>query len=329
MKKEQIAFYFPEKVLENDELEVPFGKYQKGAVYKKIGIKRRHICGEHELISDMAQASALKLVKKYKNDIDFILLCTQTPDYELPTTACIVQEKLGLSDTVGAFDINLGCSGFIYSLAIAKGLLQSSISHGILLIMSDAYTKHIHLEDYSTRTIFGDASCSVFLTEQDVAKIGEFVFGTDGKGFDNLIIPASGAAGKNEYAENEVIEDISGRRTKKNLYMNGLEIFNFTLDRVPLLVEKVLEKNHVKKDEISLFIPHQANQFILGELRDILDIPENKFYINMEDIGNTVSASVPIALKMALEENRIEQGDKVMLFGFGVGYSWGGVVLTI
>lgn len=329
MQKEQIAAYFPEKVLQNQVFEIPSGKYKRGAVYAKTGIKSRHVCGVQELVSDMAKASASKLVKQYREEIDFLLLCTQTPDYELPTTACIVQEKLGLPISIGALDINLGCSGFVYSLAVAKGMLQAGISRGMLLIMAEAYTKHIHPEDYSTRTIFGDAACSLYLMEEDAGKIGEFVFGTDGKGYDNLIIPASGSVGRHIANRTELVEDVSGKRTKENLYMNGLEIFDFTLDRVPPLVKSVLEKNHLQMDDIALIIPHQANCYMLKELRDILEVPEDKFYINMEDIGNTVSASIPIALKMALEEGRVSAGDQIMLLGFGVGYSWGGVILTI
>lgn len=329
MREEQISVYFPKKVLKNQEFEIPHGKFKKGAVYNKTGIRSRHVSGKEELVSDMAAASAFQLVKQYGRGIDFLILCTQTPDYQLPSTACIVQNKLGLPSSVGALDINLGCSGFIYSLAVAKGMLSTGISHGMLLIMAEAYSKHIHPEDYSTRTIFGDAACSIFLLGEDAEKIGEFSLGTDGTGYNNLIIPASGEAGKAISNRDKLLVDASGKRTKENLYMNGLEIFNFALDRIPPLVDDVLKKNRLQMEDIALIIPHQANQFMLNELREILGVTEDKFYINMESIGNTVSASIPIALKMALEDGKLEKGDKVMLLGFGVGYSWGGVVITI
>lgn len=329
MKQEQISVYFPKKTVTNEVFEVPYGKYKKGAVYRKTGIKSRHISGDDELVSDMATASAEPLVKRYGAETDFLLLCTQTPDYKLPTTACIVQDKLGLPNSVGAMDINLGCSGFIYSLAVAKGMISSGISRGTLLIMSEAYSKHIHEKDYSTKTIFGDASCAVFLTRADAEKIGEFSFGTDGSGYQNLIIPASGEAGKREKNPDQLYADESGERTKKNLYMNGLEIFGFTLERIPVLVEDILKKNRMTMEEVSLIIPHQANCFMLHELRELLGVDAEKMYVNMEQVGNTVSASVPIALKMALEEGSVKTGDHVLLLGFGVGYSWGGTIITI
>ena len=165
MREEQISVYFPEAVLHNEVFEIPHGKYEKGRVYKKTGIRTRHISRKGELISDMAANSAQDLVERYGQEMDFLLLCTETPDYQLPPTSCRVQEKLKLPISVGALDVNLGCSGFIYSLAIAKGMLSSSISRGLLLIMAEAYSKHIHPEDYSTRTIFWRCCSVCFFAE--------------------------------------------------------------------------------------------------------------------------------------------------------------------
>ena len=312
-----ISYYLPEDTLTNAELSTLFD-WSDRKIFDKIGIETRHIARDDEYVSDLAEKAALKLFDEYaieRSSIDFILLATQSPDYLLPTTACVLQHRLGLSKHCGAVDFNLGCSAYVYGLAFAKSLIQTEIASNILLIASETYSKHLHPEDKSTRTIFGDGAAATLIGKG--SSIGEFTLNTDGSGYDHLIIPASGMK-----------LDASSNDKDRYLYMNGPEIFNFTLRELPEAVKKTLEKNKLKMEDIDLFVFHQANKFILDHLRRILKIPEERFYSNMKETGNTVSATIPIALKLAEIDGRLKKGNTVLLAGFGVGLSWGCVVLT-
>lgn len=329
-----IAYYLPPHKITNDELAELYNSpsWTAAKIYRKTGIQSRPIAKD-ELTSDMAVNAAEKLCREHNikvSDIDFVLLCTQSPDYFLPTTACIVQERLGIPTTAGALDYNLGCSGYVYGLAMAKSLLSAGVANNILLITSESYTRHINPLDRSTRTIFGDAASATILTQNDVSKIGEFVLGTDGKGAHNLIIPAGGMAmPKTNNTAVESIDESGNIRSQNNLYMNGPEIFAFTLKTVPELIANVLSKNNMKINDVDYIILHQANKFILTTLRDKLELPEDKFCIDVEELGNTVSSTIPIAIKRAIDKNMISNGDKILIAGFGVGYSWGGTIITV
>jgi 3-oxoacyl-[acyl-carrier-protein] synthase-3 len=223
----------------------------------------------------------------------------------------------------------LGCSGFVYGLALAKSLINSKIATNILLITSETYTKHIHPKDKSNRTIFGDAAAAIIIEKSEKDQIGEFVLGTDGNGYNNLIVPNGGL--RNRYNDNaKEIDDGSGNiRTDNNLYMNGPEIFNFTIQAVPKVVSETLKKNNTTLEDLDYIIFHQANKYMNEYLRKKINIPKDKFYLNLLHTGNTVSATIPIAIKDALDNKLIKKGDKVLLVGFGVGYSWGGTIITI
>lgn len=331
-----ISYYLPEDKLTNEALETVYTNpsWTASKIYRKTGIKSRHIAG-NELVSDMAVKTTQNLFAEYgvsPQDVDFVLLCTQSPDYFLPTTACIVQERLGIPTSAGAMDYNLGCSGYIYGLAVAKGLLCAGVANNILLITSETYTKHIHPLDRSTRTVFGDGASATFITKDDISSIGEFVLGTDGKGAPNLIIPAGGMAHPKTTETSMEKEDQSGNiRSEENLYMNGPEIYAFTLRTVPDLISETLSKNNLTMEQIDYVVLHQANKLVLTSLRDKLDIPDEKFCIDVEELGNTVSSTIPIAIRRAMTRvpEKFKPGSKVLIAGFGVGYSWGGTVITI
>ena len=326
----KIEYYLPETLLTNDDLEREFPDWSSEKIENKIGIRERYIVKENETALDLALKAGGKVLKDHNKDkIDFLLLCTQSPDYYLPTSACILQHKLGLRTNIGAFDYNLGCSGFVYGLALAKSLINSKIATNILLITSETYTKHIHPKDKSNRTIFGDAAAATIIEKSEEDQIGEFVLGTDGNGYNNLIVPNGGL--RNRYDVNaKEIDDGSGNiRTDNNLYMNGPEIFNFTINAVPKVVSETLEKNNITLEDLDYIIFHQANKYMNEYLRKKINIPKDKFYLNLLRTGNTVSATIPIAIKDALDNKLIKKGDKVLLVGFGVGYSWGGTIIQI
>lgn len=259
-----------------------------------------------------------------REDIDFVLFCTQSPDYFLPTSACLIQDRLGLRTNIGAIDFNLGCSGYVYGLAIAKGLITGRIAKNVLLLTAETYSKYLHPRDKGNRTIFGDASSASVISTDGFVEIGEFSLGTDGKGADNLIV-RTGASRKKE-AENDLSFYENGNPVSSDyLYMDGTEIFTFTQKNVPIVVKDTLIKNGFEQSDIDLFVFHQANKYMLNFLRKKMKIEEEKFYCFMSEVGNTVSSSIPVALCEARRENKLK--GKILLVGFGVGYSWAGTVL--
>jgi 3-oxoacyl-[acyl-carrier-protein] synthase-3 len=236
---------------------------------------------------------------------------------------------LELKTQCGAFDFNLGCSGYVYGLAIVKGLITAKIAHNVLFVVAETYSKHIHNSDRTNKTIFGDAAAATIITENDIKNIGEFILNTDGSGYDKLIIKNGGARFPYNPLAQEKVYGEGNIYTDNNLYMNGPDIFSFTLENIPQLIEDVLVKNKISKEEIDYFVFHQANAFMLQILRKTIKIPNEKFYIDISETGNTVSATIPIALKKLLNENKIRKGNKILLAGFGVGLSWGATIIEI
>jgi len=330
VKITSIEYYLPEKIITNNQLAKEFPDWSSEKIEKKVGIRERHIVKENETALDLALITGKKILKNYDKDkIDFLLFCTQSPEYYLPSGACILQDKLGLSQDIGAFDYNLGCSGFIYGLALAKSLIISNIATNILLITSETYTKHIHSKDKSNRTIFGDAAAATIIEKSEENQIGVFSLGTDGSGYQNLIVPNGGLKNKYDPDAQETDDGSGNIRTDNNLYMNGPEIFNFTIKAVPKVVSEALKKNILTLDKIDYVIFHQSNKYMNEYLRKKINIPKDKFCDNLLLKGNTVSTTIPIAIKDSLDNNSIKKNDKVLLVGFGVGYSWGATIITI
>ena len=322
-----IAYYLPQEVLTNEQIALEFPEWSAEKVANKVGITERHIAAADETATDMAYQAAEQLFAQGvdRTSIDFVLLCTQSGDYFLPSSACILQDRLGLSKNCGAFDFNLGCSGYEYGLAIAKGLIVANVAKNILLLTAETYTKYLHSQDKGNRTIFGDGATATLVSTDGFAEIGEVVVGTDGSGSENLIVRSLGARNKNLLNDAQLDEDgnvISG----DHLYMHGGNVFNFTADVVPDMVEKLLAKSALKYEEVDLWVFHQANKYMINYLRKLLDIDKDKFYMFMEKVGNTVSSTIPIALCEARKEDRLH--GHVLLAGFGVGLSWGGVMLN-
>ena len=324
-----ISYYLPKVVLTNEDLVKEFPEWTVEKVANKVGVNQRHIADKHETATDMAVIAAENLFSEHNIDresIDFVLLCTQSPDYYLPTSACIIQNKLGLSTKCGALDFNLGCSGYVYGLSLAKGLMAAGIAKNVLLLTSETYSKHIHPKDKGNRTIFGDAASACLITHNGFASIEEFSLGTDGSGAENLIVKKGGL--RQPTASNDIhMDEVGNISSSDYLFMNGGEIFNFTSEAVPILVSDVLTKNKLEKSDINLFVFHQANKYMMNYLRKLIEIEHEKFYYCLENFGNTVSSTIPIALYEAKKENRLH--GNVLLAGFGVGYSWAGVVLKI
>ena len=324
-----ISYYLPEKIVTNEELLQEFPEWSVDKVAAKVGVNSRHLAADDETPGDMAEKAARKLFEEYNIDpksIDFLMLCTQSSDYFLPSTACILQNRLGIPTSAGAFDYNLGCSGCVYGMVLAKGLIDGGIAKNVLVLTAETYQKYLHPTDKSNRSIFGDGAAACLISNEGIAEIGNFSLGTDGSGAENLIVKTGGARCKQ--ATGFMVEDEDGHlRFDDYLYMNGSAIFNFTLEAVPTMLNDILEKNQMERDDVDYFVFHQANKFMLNTIRKVCALPKDKFYINLEETGNTVSSTVLIALKDCLDKGIIQSGMKVMITGFGVGLSWGGTII--
>jgi 3-oxoacyl-[acyl-carrier-protein] synthase III len=326
-----IRYALPEATLDNEQLAAQYEGWSAEKILAKTGIRIRHIAAFNECASDLAVRAAQQLIADVgldRSSIDFLLYCTQTPDYLAPTTACILQERLALQTSCGALDFNLGCSGYVYGLGLCKALIESGQARTVLLLTGDTYSKLLNPADKSVRTLFGDgATATLVVAGEQETLIGPFVYGTDGAGAENLIVPAGGMR-RPAVPGAELVRDDSGNaRTVNDFYMNGAEVFNFTLRVVPQAICRLLDEAGVTRDAVDLFVFHQANRFMLDHLRRKLQIPAAKFVIAMEEVGNTISSSIPIALQLAGQQGQLTSGALVMLVGFGIGYSWAATLI--
>lgn len=329
-KIKAIAYHYPNNTLTNQDLKALYPAYDFQRFEEKVGIKTRYIADKDETALDLAYQASISLFERIdKDSIDFILYCTQSPEYIIPSTACLLQTRLGLGKQVGAFDFNLGCSGFAYGLSMAKAFINSGQASNILLITTDTYSKYVHPLDRSSRSIFGDGAAATLVTRSEEEQIFTFKFGTDGEGHDKLIIKNGATRHKYDMDAEEHHYGTGNVYTDNNLYMNGPEVFRFTSAVIPPFVTEVLEDNHLMKKDIDQYVFHQANAHMLDLMRRKLDIDPSKFYVNLADGGNTVSSTIPIALKNYSNQQMQKQQEKVLICGFGVGLSWAGGVITL
>jgi len=323
-----IAYAIPEIEVTNESLVNEFPEWSVEKIADKVGVDKRYVAANDETSADLAVKAAERLFAENpeikREHIDFILFCTQSPDYFLPTSACVIQDRLGLPTSCGALDFNLGCSGYVYGLSLAKGLLLGNVAKNVLLLTGETYSKFIHPKDKGNRTIFGDAGSATIISTEGFAEIGDFSLGTDGKGAENLIVKTGGMRYR-EVMNNLHFEENGNPRSSDHLFMNGSEIFTFTMERVPELVDSTLEKNKLRGDQVDGYVFHQANMFMLNFLRKKLKIKPEKFHCYMNEVGNTVSSTIPIVLTEKMKENVLF--GNIFLAGFGVGYSWGGCVI--
>lgn len=318
------SFYFPEKVLLNADLSARFGVKEE-KILKSTGIKKRYIAAPGQLASDMAVAAANNFFTEHqvdRKDIDFLIFCSECYDYIAPATSCILQHRLQLRKNIGCIDMPYGCSGYVYGLAMAKSLVRSGIAKNVLFLTADTSTKTLPENDLELRSIFSDAATATLIDQPTADSMGDFVFGTDGSGCHNIYISRSGFR---DPADAQFFN--SEKLSNGKMIMDGMEIFNFGLRVVPKLITDTLEKNKLAFEKIDLFVLHQPTRFLLECLRKKLNIPEEKFMINIEEHGNTVSATLPLALHDAEKNGKLKKDMNVLLAGFGIGYSWAGTVI--
>ena len=321
-----ISTFTPPIFVKNNELKEFFPDVDK--IAKGVGVNQRYVAEESQTASDMAYVASCNLFNEYNIKpqlIDFIIFSTQSPDHFLPSTACILQHRLGIPTTSGAFDFDLGCSGYTYGLAIANSFIESGLAKNVLLLTGDTISKYLHEKD-KNRILFGDSATATLVSTSGFAEIGKTVYGTDGSGADNLIV--RNRASRNLKLTGFEEEDAEGNiRRDDYFYMNGEAIFNFTIDIVPTLIEETAHKNQINSEDVDYYVFHQANKFMLNTIRKVCRISKDKFYINLENTGNTTSSTIPIGLKDCLNNGIIGSGQKVMVAGFGVGLSWAATIL--
>lgn len=318
-----ISLHFPDNIETNADLQANNPKWDVDLIASKTGIYQRHIAGEDECSSDLGVAAAEKLFEEFSIDresIDFLLFCTQTPDYPLPTTACLIQDRLGLPTHCGALDFNLGCSGYVYGLSLCDGLIRSGAAKRILLITAETYTKMIDHQDRSLRTIFGDGAAATLIEAHDQPSLWGFKFGTDGRGANTLL------ATENGFRKNPTIAPRHRRRWKSDLYMDGPALINFTIGAIPGLVESILEASGKTMADIDYLLLHQATLKMLRQLQQALEVEEERVPILLQNIGNTVSSTLPILIRQLRDRGDLQSSKQHLMVGFGVGWSWAGCV---
>lgn len=317
-----IAVHFPQRFETNEQLQAEFPQWDMPLIEEKTGIKGRYVAEANETASDLAVAASEKLFANFgvdRSQIDFVLLCTQTPDYPLPTTACLIQDRLRLRESCGALDFNLGCSGFVYGMAIAEGLIQCGAAKKILLLTAETYSKYIDSHDRSLRTIFGDAAAATLVQASDQPSVSAFQFGTDGSGADTLMVSQGGAK-----QGADALKPRHRHRWKSRLYMDGPSLLSFTVVAVPKLIEQVMDLAGLKQNDVDYYLLHQATRKMLEQLQIRLGVDDRKLPIRLENCGNTVSSTLPILISDLRAEGKIRPGTRTLLIGFGVGWSWAG-----
>jgi len=339
-----ISFYLPEETLSNERIIEEYHYYggtddaiTSDSIIQQCGIKNRHICPLKDTAKDLGNEASTQLFHEWnidKKDIDYIIFVSDALEYKGPTTACIMQYNLGLREDLGAIDLLHGCTGWIYGLNLAKSLLLSKTASKVLLVTADVPSKVIHPIDVEIRSIFSDAGAATLISDQPLtnglnACIQDFVFGTDGDGEKSLWVERSGTREPADVAWLSQHENLPNKLVAGRLHMSSSKIFLFAFRRVPKLIEAILNKHQVRKEDVDYFVLHQANGTMLNFLRKRMKIPEEKFIICIEQTGNTVSASIPLAMKLQMDKKKFKKGDTILVAGFGIGYSWGGTLLKL
>jgi 3-oxoacyl-[acyl-carrier-protein] synthase III len=325
-----IEYYLPETIVTNEDLQNENPSWNLEGVVEKSGVYQRHIAGKNETAYDISVKACDNLFQTNdKSDIDGIIYCTQCPDYVMPPNSFLLHNHLNLDDRVFAFDFNHACTGFIYCLAMANSFIISGMAKKILLVTADTYSKYINKKDRSTRVLFGDGGAATIVKESDEGKgIIDFDLRSSGAGYNKFWIPAGGLRLPRSDITSIEFEDGRGNvRTKNDIEMDGFGVWSFINSVSPKQIKRLLKKNKIEIDDIDLFIFHQASLMTLESIMKILKIDEQKAFINIRNIGNTVSSSIPIALKDAIDQDKIINGSWVVLSGFGVGLSYGTILM--
>jgi len=320
IKISTVEYFLPSKVVDNQSLIDSLG-FEMDFLKNKLGIDERRHASPEESCYSLAYEAVKRLLNVYdipSESIELLITVTQNPDYKLPNVSPLLQHSLGFSTGLAAFDINLGCSGFVYALAVAKAFMGTNGYQRGLIVTSDPYSKILSPDDRATFPLFGDAAAAVLVDACDDENVGAFDLGTDGSGAEALIVRRGGS--RYPLRANDNCEN--------HLFMDGRAIYTFMMKTVPQSVVRCLKANNLAADDIDFYVFHQASKYMLDSLRERMNIPEKKMVVALSYCGNTVSSSIPIALKDLLQEPS-NRGKRALLSGFGVGLSWATVTIRI
>lgn len=322
----------PQQRLTHEELVERFGGRHMDAVFKMSGIRERRVVAEGQTAADLAYWAARRLFDDRDTDpatIDLLIFASQTGDYQVPATACVLHERLGLAQGCAAFDLGLGCSSYPYSLSVAHSMLVAGLAKRALVLTAEALTPQIHPLDRSLVPLFGDGAAATLLepTTGDGGFLG-FTLGTDGAGHRSIIIPASGARiPRSEATKAEITDDSGIVRTQEHLHMDGPAVFFFSVQHVPKMILQALDRCQITLDDLDLVLLHQANRTMVDQIYRVLKVPPEKRFYFIEEIGNTSGASVAILLAEAWRQGVVRPGMRILLAAFGNGLSWGVTVI--
>lgn len=331
MRIRHIEYHLPKGILTNSDLKSSHPDWDIKKVAEKSGVFQRHIAEQDETAFSLSIPAVEKLLDQSGvavEDIQGIIFCTQSPDFIMPSNAFLIHKHFGFKSNVWAFDYNLACSGYIYGLAICRGFIETGMAENILLINADTYSRYINENDRSTKVLFGDGAAATLLSAEENGGIFDVSLASEGREYDFFYIPSGGCRIPKSDQTKEVITDRSGnQRTAEDIQMNGFAVWKFISGTVPVQIRELLSRNGLGIDDIDFYGFHQASKLTLDSLAKALKIDSEKVYMNLDKVGNTVSASIPIALKDAESEGRLKKGDLMLLSGFGVGLSWGSLIM--
>lgn len=326
------AYVLPDQALTNEMLAAENPGWDMARVMTRTGVATRYVTRADETAFDLGCRACDLLFAEHpeaRERIDAILFCTQSEDYVMPPNSSLLHGYLSLPEDVFAIDFNLACSGFVYGLAIAQSLLAGNTATNVLLVTADTYSKHINPGDRAARTLFGDGAAATWLAASESDRgLVDVMCSTSGKQYGMFIVPAGGSRTPRTTETGIAHADGSGNlRSLENIAMDGAGILSFVNARVPRQVASILARAQMTMEDIDLVIFHQASRIALDSLNLRLRIPTAKLFSNLREVGNTVSASIPIALRDATDQGRIRPGDRILLCGFGVGMSWATAIL--
>jgi len=326
-----IDYYLPDDIVTNDDLKKENPDWDLDSVEKKSGVLERHIARQDETALDLAAKACHNLFDQdadHIKNIDAVVFCTQSPDHIMPPNSYLLQKRLGFSEDIIAYDFNLACSGYIYSLSMAHSLIYSGLATKVLLINADTYSKYINPKDRSTRVLFGDGAAATIIEKNNGRGMIDVAFSSDGSSYDCFYIPAGGCRLPQSTSTTKEVKDSKGNvRTQNDIYMDGLSVWAAINSKVPIQIKSLLQKNSISINDIDHFFFHQASKMTLDSLIKVLALDQKKVFINLANKGNTVSASIPIAMEDALQENILKRGDLLLLSGFGVGMSYAAMLI--
>ena len=342
-----VEYHLPEQVLSNAELARQHPAWRVDQTEKKTGVSARHVAAPGETAYDLGLRACQKLLDQHpglRERIDAVIFCTQSPDYVMPSNAFLLQRDLGLRCALLAFDFNLACSGYVHGLLMASSFMKTGIARNVLLVTADTYSRYIADTDRATRMLFGDGASASWIGEPGqcgvaplIRSFDDFTCAADGTGWDKFSIKSGGARHPAEAASDSRARDadadadgdgVGDGDGDSKIAMNGIQIVNFVNHRVVRQIVELLAKNGLRADQIDQYLLHQGSKLALDSITKRLGVGNTRVHSNLQHLGNTVSSSIPILIKDYFSQHSLAAGSRLLLCGFGAGFSWSSLLAS-